>query len=41
MLLLKSEMTANAKMPGGKRRLFDLLTRRFACGLRVEFWSWW
>lgn len=40
-LLLKPEMTGNAKIYSGKRRLFDLLTRRLARYLRVEFWSWW
>lgn len=40
-LLLKPEMTGNAKVFSGKRRLADLLTRRLARYLRVEFWSWW
>jgi multidrug resistance efflux pump len=40
-LLLKPEMTGNAKIYSGKRRLADLLTRRLARYLRVEFWSWW
>jgi multidrug resistance efflux pump len=40
-LLLKPEMTGNAKIYCGKRRLVDLLTRRLARYLRVEFWSWW
>ncbi len=40
-LLLKSQMTGNAKIYGGKRRLFDLMTRRLARYIRVEFWSWW
>ena len=39
--LLKSEMTGQAKIYCGKRRVIDLLTRRFARYLRVEFWSWW
>jgi multidrug resistance efflux pump len=40
-LLLKSEMTGNAKIFCGQRRIFDLLTRRIARYIRVEFWSWW
>ena len=40
-LLLKSQMTGNAKIYGGKRRLFDLMTRRLARYIRVGFWSWW
>jgi len=40
-LLLKPEMTGNAKIHAGDRRLLDLMTRRFARYLRVEFWSWW
>jgi multidrug resistance efflux pump len=40
-LLLKPEMTGNAKILCGKRRIFDLLTRRLARYIRVEFWSWW
>lgn len=40
-LLLKPEMTGNAKIFCGKRRIFDLLTRRLARYIRVEFWSWW
>jgi multidrug resistance efflux pump len=39
--LLKPEMTGNAKVFCGKRRIFELLTRRFARYIRVEFWSWW
>jgi len=39
--LLKSEMTGNAKIYGGKRRMIDLMTRRLARYVRVEFWSWW
>lgn len=34
-------MTGNAKIFGGKRRLFELLIRRLARHLREEFWSWW
>jgi putative peptide zinc metalloprotease protein len=40
-LLLKPEMTGTAKIYCGKRRLLDLVTRRFSRYLRVEFWSWW
>ncbi|MEW6305960.1 MAG: efflux RND transporter periplasmic adaptor subunit, partial [Verrucomicrobiota bacterium] len=40
-LLLKPEMSGNAKIYCGERRVFDLLTRRIARFLRVEFWSWW
>ena len=38
---LKPEMTGTAKIYCGKRRLLDLVTRRLARYLRVEFWSWW
>ncbi len=40
-MLLKPEMTGNAKIFCGKRRIFDLITRRLARYIRVEFWSWW
>jgi len=40
-LVLRSEMTGTAKIYCGERRLFDVLTRRLARYLRVEFWSWW
>jgi multidrug resistance efflux pump len=40
-LLLKPQMTGNAKIYCGKRRIIDLLTRRLTRYLRVEFWSWW
>jgi hypothetical protein len=40
-LLLKPEMTGNAKIYCGKRRIFDIVTRRIARYIRVEFWSWW
>ncbi len=39
--LLASEMTGNAKIYCGKRRVVDLLTRRLVRYLRVEVWSWW
>jgi putative peptide zinc metalloprotease protein len=38
---LKSEMTGNAKILCSRRRLIDLVTRRFTRYVRVEFWSWW
>jgi putative peptide zinc metalloprotease protein len=40
-LLLKPEMTGTAKISCGPRRIVDLLTRRLARYIRVEFWSWW
>jgi multidrug resistance efflux pump len=40
-LLLKPEMTGQAKISCGKRRLLDLVTRRIARSIKVEFWSWW
>jgi hypothetical protein len=40
-LLLRPEMTGSAKIYCGERRLWDVLTRRLARYLRVEFWSWW
>jgi multidrug resistance efflux pump len=40
-MLLKPEMTGNAKIFCGQRRIFDLITRRLARYIRVEFWSWW
>jgi len=40
-LLLKSQMTGNAKIYSGKRSIAELMTRRLVRYLRVEFWSWW
>lgn len=40
-LLLKPEMSGNAKIYCGEHRLGDLLTRRVTRYVRVEFWSWW
>jgi putative peptide zinc metalloprotease protein len=40
-LLLRSEMTGNAKIFSGQRRIFDLMTRKLARYIRLEFWSWW
>jgi putative peptide zinc metalloprotease protein len=39
--LLKPEMTGAAKIYAGRRRMFELATRRIARYVRVEFWSWW
>jgi multidrug resistance efflux pump len=40
-LLLKPHMTGHAKISCGPRRVVDLVTRRLARYVRVEFWSWW
>jgi putative peptide zinc metalloprotease protein len=40
-LLLKPAMTGQAKIFGGERPIIDLITRRLAHTVRVEFWSWW
>jgi multidrug resistance efflux pump len=40
-LLLKPEMTGQAKIFCGQKRLFDLVTRKLARTIKVEFWSWW
>ena len=40
-LLLRSDMTGTAKIYCGQRRLFDVVSRRLARYVRVEFWSWW
>ena len=40
-LLLKAQMTGQAKIYCGERRIFDLVTRRLARTVKVEFWSWW
>jgi multidrug resistance efflux pump len=39
--LLKPQMTGTAKIRCGERRVLELLTRRLAGYLRVEFWSLW
>ena len=39
--LLKSEMTGNAKISCGTRRLYEIVFRRMIRFVRVEFWSWW
>src|SRR5439155_27030635 len=38
---LKPEMTGKAKIYCGGRSIFDLIIRRLARTVRVEFWSWW
>jgi putative peptide zinc metalloprotease protein len=40
-LLLKPEMTGQAKIYCGTHRLIDLVSRRVVRFFRVEFWSWW
>jgi hypothetical protein len=40
-LMLKPGMTGEAKITCGTRRLIDLVTRRLARTVKVEFWSWW
>jgi multidrug resistance efflux pump len=40
-LLLKPEMTGNAKISAGVRRLYEIVFRRLIHFVRVEFWSWW
>jgi len=40
-LLLRSGMTGMVKIYCGDRRIFDLLARRVARTVKVEFWSWW
>ena len=40
-LSLRPGMTGMVKIYCGKQRIVDLLTRRLARTLRVEFWSWW
>jgi multidrug efflux pump subunit AcrA (membrane-fusion protein) len=40
-LLLKPEMPGNAETSCGKQPIINLLTRRLARYIRVEFWSWW
>lgn len=40
-MFLKPEMTGQAKIFCGDRRLIDLATRRMARTVKVEFWSWW
>jgi multidrug resistance efflux pump len=40
-LLLKPEMTGNAKIFCGEQRLLDIVSRRLIRFVKVEFWSWW
>jgi multidrug resistance efflux pump len=40
-LLLKPEMSGRAKIYCGQRQIIDVLTRRIARYVRIEFWSWW
>lgn len=39
--LLKPGMTGHAKIFCGQRRLIDLISRRLARTVKVQFWSWW
>lgn len=39
--LLKPDMTGNAKISCGERRIINLMARRFLRFVKVEFWSWW
>jgi putative peptide zinc metalloprotease protein len=40
-MLLKPGMTGQAKVYCGEKQIIDLITRRLARTVRVEFWSWW
>jgi multidrug resistance efflux pump len=40
-MLLKPEMSGNAKIYCGEQRLISIVARRFVRFFRVEFWSWW
>ena len=40
-LQLKGDMSGNAKITCGERRLYEIVFRRFIRFIRVEFWSWW
>ncbi|TAL03482.1 MAG: HlyD family efflux transporter periplasmic adaptor subunit [Verrucomicrobia bacterium] len=40
-LLLRPEMSGNAKISCGERRLGEIVSRRFVRYLRTEFWAWW
>jgi multidrug resistance efflux pump len=40
-MLLKPGMTGHAKIFCGRRRLIDLVNRRLARTVKVQFWSWW
>jgi putative peptide zinc metalloprotease protein len=41
LLRLRPEMTGHAKIYCGKRGIGELMARRMARYVRVEFWSWW
>ena len=41
LLLLKPEMTGQAKISCGPRRIVELITWRTARALKVDVWSWW
>ncbi len=38
---LRPEMSGNAKISCGARRLYEIVFRRLIRFIRVEFWSWW
>jgi multidrug resistance efflux pump len=40
-LLLKPDMTGQAKIYCGQQRLVEIVLRRLVRFLKVEFWSWW
>lgn len=40
-LLLKPEMSGQAKIYCGERRLLEIIGRRFVRFFKVDFWSWW
>ena len=40
-LLLKPEMSGQAKIYCGERRLTEIIGRRFVRFFKVDFWSWW
>jgi multidrug efflux pump subunit AcrA (membrane-fusion protein) len=41
LLRLRPEMSGHAKIYCGTRRIGDLITRRVARYVTIEFWSWW
>ena len=40
-LMLKPEMSGQAKIYCGERRLWEIAARRFVRFFKVDFWSWW
>ncbi|HKQ38608.1 MAG TPA: efflux RND transporter periplasmic adaptor subunit, partial [Verrucomicrobiae bacterium] len=40
-LLLKPEMSGQAKIYCGEKRLLEIIARRFVRFFKVDFWSWW